>query len=160
MVDHKLASCPHLQVLIMMTKPQAVLSATLLAALLATAMASTPRRLLGNNKLQDSCTDSCTATYNDNVQKCIADTDLGQPPVIGAASPGYGAMPPPQAYVKPQQTAMQLAESKCRDLQAPELKKCTDACNKPATPSCAQQCDDSFGAGKLLAAWCRKAQGC
>jgi hypothetical protein len=152
-----------------MKQTAAILAVVLvLACTVSTSAAPIPRRLLATNthphqSQQDACMAQCQTEYQDNVQKCIADTNMGEPPVIAYSHSATGSAlgAPAQEYVRPTQTAFQMAELKCRDLQMPELQKCQVGCVPPsAVESCAEKCDKSFGVGTMLAAWCRQKSGC
>jgi len=130
-----------------------LLVSLLLAALMISASATTPRRML-----LDACEDKCDQEYENNVRRCIAETKLGTPPEIKKEDQGMMT----KAYVPPTDTSFQLAEQKCRELQQPDRDACKAKC-KPANVDCgkvATECDDSFTKGTLLAAWCRQSKGC
>lgn len=126
-------------------KCSVVLLSLLLVALVSSASAaSRPRRML-----LDACEDKCQREYDANVRKCIADTKLGEPPVIKTF-----------AYVPPKDTALQLAEQKCEELQAPQLEACKAKCKPADTGNDCKKCDERYGADTQQAKWCRVAKGC
>lgn len=132
-----------------------LLLSLLLGALAISASATIPRRML-----LGACEDKCDKDYEDNVRRCIADTQLGTPPDIKKEDAGGMEA---KAYVPPTDTSFQLAEKKCRELQQPELDTCKTKCKPADTPDCGKvsmECDDSFKKGTLLAAWCRQSKGC
>jgi hypothetical protein len=156
-----------LQHLVMMKSLLVTASALLVLVLLTTtsAAANTPRRALLD--AHSDCLDKCTNEYNKNVEKCIAETQLGEPPAIksfGAASGNVST-----AYVPPDKTAFELTKKRCRELQDPEFTKCKSNCEekkpeeKKSEKGCeevSKQCDENFKKGTLLAAWCRTSKGC
>lgn len=161
LLDYMLPHAAGLPLLWTMKQPSAIPAVMLvvLACTASTNAAPTPRRLLAISTIQqqtqqDVCMAQCQTDYQDNVQKCIADTNMGEPPAIA-----YTTSAPAQEYVRPTQTAFQMAESKCRDLQMPQLQMCQASC-VPPVESCAEKCDKSFGMGTMLAAWCRQKSGC
>lgn len=172
LLDYMLPHAAGLPLLWKMKQPSAILAVMLvvLACTASTNAAPTPRRLLAISTIQqqtqqDVCMAQCQTDYQDNVQKCIADTNMGEPPAIAyttsapVAQAGSAMSAPAQEYVRPTQTAFQMAESKCRDLQMPQLQMCQASC-VPPVESCAEKCDKSFGMGTMLAAWCRQKSGC
>jgi hypothetical protein len=145
-------------------------SALLLLALLpaSSAAAITPRRALLD--AYSDCQDKCRNEYNNNVQKCIAETKIGDPPAMHSA--GVASAEAAMAYIPPDKTAFQLTEKRCRELQDPEFTKCKYNCGKKECDDCdkkkpekdcgevSKTCDEHFKEGTLLAAWCRTSNGC
>lgn len=143
-----------------MIKFTPILMALLLLALLASTAAADntnkPRRML-----LGTCEDDCTDQYNKNVQRCIADTQLGKPPALAPPAGGLAAANA-LAYIPPDMTGFELVEKECKSKQDPELAKCKADC-KPKGPDCTavgKKCDASFQPGSMLAAWCRQESGC
>jgi hypothetical protein len=107
-----------------------------------------------------SCEDDCQKDYENNVARCIAETQLGTPPVPAgvtatkSANSAYSAI-----YVAPQKTSFEVVETECRRLQNDELNGCKAACG-PDCNQVAKTCRSAFNAGTLMEAYCKKAKGC
>jgi hypothetical protein len=143
-----------------MKRPAALLLALLLTALVSdSTAASVPRRILLD--AFSDCQEQCTEKYEDNVQKCISDTKMGEPPMTITKAAHAHPPPPSMKYTPPKKTAFNLAEQQCRELQQEEYTKCKNACvKKPDCDAVKQKCDKFFDQGSLLAAWCRAKEGC